>query len=144
MSAVNARRWALETPTRQIPRTLGYRARVLILMGITLATPDYASASATEGRRLVDQKCAGCHATADAGESASADAPTFRSLFRRYPVAALRQSFLKGLQVGHRNMPAFTLKPQEVTDIISYLEGLNPCSKPSSDTAAMKACFEPM
>lgn len=62
----------------------------------------------------------------------------------RRHVDALRESFLKGLQVGHRNMPLFKLTPEEINEIVGYLEDLNPCAKPSSDQAAMAACFSPM
>lgn len=101
-------------------------------------------AQADVGRQLVEQKCSACHATGEDGVSSNPNAPTFRSLYRRYPVGALRESFLKGLQVGHRNMPMFKLTPQETTNIITYLQDLNPCARASSDKAAMAKCFAPM
>lgn len=122
-----------------------FRILCLGLMSGMLAWAIAGSAApANGGRQLVDQKCSGCHATGPDGVSTNPDAPTFRSLYRRYPVNALRESFLKGLQVGHRNMPLFKLTPQEINAIVGYLEDLNPCAKPSSDKAAMAACFSPM
>lgn len=98
----------------------------------------------TRGRQLVEQRCASCHAIGETNASPNTLAPPFRDLYRRYPVDALRPAFLKGMEVGHRDMPRFVLAPQEITDIIAFLHDLNPCGKPSSDEAAMARCFAPM
>jgi len=72
------------------------------------------------------------------------DAPPLRDMFKRYPVDALADALRKGIEVGHQDMPRFTLEPDETSAIISYLDSLNPCAKPSSDDAAMERCFAPM
>ena len=119
----------------------------LLVAGLALSActvAPIASAPIKSGRQLAEQKCAGCHAIGFDGSSPNPNAPTFRSLHRRYPVDALRMSFAKGLEVGHRNMPQFTLPPREIDSLVDYLRSLDPCGKPSSDAAAMAACFAPM
>lgn len=96
------------------------------------------------GRALAERQCARCHAIGDSGASPLALAPPFRTVYRRYPIDALRPAFLHGLEVGHRDMPRFVLSPEEVTDIIAFLGHLDPCGKPSSDKAAMARCFAPV
>lgn len=102
------------------------------------------AAQAGVGQALAKQKCASCHAIGEDDSSPNPNAPPFRSLHRRYPVDALREAFLKGLEVGHRDMPTFILTPQEITNIISFLRDFDPCGKPSSDNAAMAKCFAPI
>ena len=117
----------------------------IALVAVFIAVAGFSSeAQAGAGRKLAEQKCARCHAIGEADSSPNPIAPPFRSIHRRYPVDALRQSFLRGLEVGHRDMPRFVLKPQEITDIIAYLRDLDPCGKPSSDKVAMARCFEPI
>jgi mono/diheme cytochrome c family protein len=116
-----------------------------ILLAGALFLPSPASTAPTSaGRQVAEQKCAGCHAIGEKDSSPNPKAPPLRELNTRYPIDALREAFLQGLEVGHRDMPTFTLAPQEVTDIVSYLRSLDPCGRPSSDKAAMAKCFAPM
>lgn len=71
-------------------------------------------------------------------------APPLRDMFKRYPVYALGDALRQGIEVGHRDMPRFTLAPDETIAIIEYLDSLNPCASASSDDAAMERCFSPM
>jgi mono/diheme cytochrome c family protein len=96
------------------------------------------------GREIAERKCASCHAIGDNDSSPNPIAPPLRSLYRRYPVDGLREAFASGMEVGHRDMPRFTLAPAEIDQLVNYLRSLNPCGKPSSDKAAMRACFAPM
>lgn len=96
------------------------------------------------GGEIVARKCARCHATGETGASPDPIAPPLRDLYRRYPVDGLREAFANGMEVGHRDMPRFTLAPGEIDRLVGYLRTLNPCSRPSSDAAAMKQCFAPM
>lgn len=121
------------------------RRSFVLLMGALLLGGTAAPPEQTEtGRALVVRKCGGCHATGEQDASANADAPPFRTINRRYPVEALRESFLKGLTVGHRAMPPFTLPESEIAAMVAYLRDLDPCRRPSSDTAAMARCFAPI
>jgi mono/diheme cytochrome c family protein len=101
-------------------------------------------APALSGEQLAARKCAGCHAIGERDSSANVNAPALRDLYRRYPVDGLRGAFANGMEVGHRDMPRFTFTPNEIDQLVDYLRSLNPCGKPSSDVAAMQACFAPM
>ncbi|KKW91739.1 c-type cytochrome [Sphingobium chungbukense] len=116
----------------------------LSLAGVATMTAAGNAGDVSRGRELAERCCASCHAIGEADKSPDPLAPPFRNLYRQYPVDALQPAFLKGLEVGHRNMPRFVLSPQEVTDIIAFLHDLNPCGKPSSDDEAMARCFAPV
>ncbi len=78
--------------------------------------------SADRGAMLVQQKCAGCHAVEQTGDSPLASAPPFRTMGVKYPVRDLQEAFAEGLVTTHPAMPAFELQPTEIADLIAYLE----------------------
>lgn len=120
-------------------------ARGILLSGM-LAICASASASATilEGQEVAIEKCSGCHAIREEGLSPNPKAPPLRGLGTRYPIDSLSESFLKGMEVGHQDMPILILAPEEVTNLLLYIRSLDPCGKPASDKAAMAKCFAPV
>ncbi|MDF2097158.1 c-type cytochrome [Aquibaculum arenosum] len=76
------------------------------------------------GRELAQSYCAGCHAVGEQDSSPLPEAPAFRDLHHRYPVAHLAESLAEGIAVGHPAMPEFVLEPGEVEAFIRYLESL--------------------
>ena len=115
-----------------------------VVAGLMLTGVSTAAAPVDPGQRIAEQKCSACHAIGESDSSTNSNAPALRTLHTRYPIDGLRQAFLEGMEVGHRDMPRFVLAPQEVTDLLAYLRSLDPCGKPSSDQAAMAKCFAPM
>lgn len=107
-------------------------------------TSHVSASPTTRGYQVATDKCSGCHAIGEEGPSPNSKAPPLRTLNTRYPIDALRENFLKGMEVGHKGMPILTLAPDDVTDLLVYLRSLDPCSRPSSDKAAMAECFAPM
>lgn len=103
-----------------------------------------AAQPAERGLEVAIDKCSGCHAIREEGLSPNPKAPPLRTLNTRYPFDALRDNFLKGMAVGHQDMPILILAPEEVDDLLVYLRSLDPCGKASSDKAAMAKCFAPM
>ncbi len=113
-------------------------ATVAILVGatitMTLAAGPAATATATatasekRGLRLVQRRCAACHAVMAEDVSRRPAAPPFRDLHRRYDVGNLEEALAEGLSIGHSNMPEFRFKPSEIVDIIGYLRSLEPNS----------------
>jgi cytochrome c len=75
------------------------------------------------GRALAQANCARCHAIGRTGESSLPKAPPFRTLHRRYPVQNLAEAFAEGIRVAHP-MPEFRLKPNQIDDLIAYLQSL--------------------
>ena len=91
--------------------------------------PARANASAAapnlhEGRRLAEINCASCHAIGVEGESRHPEAPPFRTFSRDYPVTMLQEAFAEGILVGHPAMPEFRLEPQQIDDLLAYIESV--------------------
>lgn len=78
------------------------------------------------GRALVEANCAACHAIGADDESRHPEAPLFRTLWERYPIDALEESFVEGITTGHPDMPEFTATPQQTAAIIDYIASLQP------------------
>lgn len=81
--------------------------------------------SAAVGGSLAQRLCAGCHAIGRDGDSPMKSAPPFRTLGGVYPVTDLQEALAEGLVTAHPAMPAFELQPQEIADLIAYLESVS-------------------
>ncbi len=96
-----------------------------VLIFALLAPPALANGpNVAAGRAFAEAKCAECHAVAATGDSPKAEAPPFRRLDERFPVAALAEALAEGITTGHPAMPEFTLTPGEIDDFIAFLESL--------------------
>ncbi len=78
--------------------------------------------SVQRGAALVRARCASCHAVEATGDSPMPAAPPFRTLGAEYPVSDLQEAFAEGLVTAHPSMPAFVFEPDEILDLIAYLE----------------------
>lgn len=83
------------------------------------------SGSPAVGGSLAQRLCAGCHAIGRDGESPMKSAPPFRTMGALYPVSDLQEAFAEGLVTAHPAMPAFEMEPQEIADLIAYLESVS-------------------
>jgi mono/diheme cytochrome c family protein len=92
---------------------------LLLLPGPASAQPDV-----VRGKLLVETNCAGCHAVGRHGASPHPDAPAFRTLSQRYPLADLEEALAEGISTGHPDMPEFVATPGQFAAIISYLRSL--------------------
>lgn len=112
-------------------------ATALIMTGLALLpacsretaeSPSPAGSVETElpGKRIAQNLCAGCHAIGPDGESPHADAPPFHTLSERYPVRLLEEALAEGIAVGHPDMPEFEFSAEEVDQLITYLESVQP------------------
>lgn len=90
----------------------------------TTATVAPARGDVAEGRRLAEINCSRCHAIGAEGESRNPLSPPFRTLSRNYPVNSLEEAFAEGILVGHPSMPEFRLEPQEIDDLLAYIESV--------------------
>ena len=79
---------------------------------------------AAHGKELVELNCSPCHAVGTTGDSPHHDAPRFRELSERYPIEALEEAFVEGIETGHPDMPSFVATPDQIADIISYIESI--------------------
>jgi cytochrome c len=102
-----------------------------------LAQPK-ADASVERGHALVERNCSMCHAIGPTGDSPNPLSPHFRDLHQRYPVEDLAEALSEGIMVGHPQMPQFRFAPDEIADIIAYLQSIQtrqhagPAPRPST------------
>jgi len=80
--------------------------------------------SVARGAALAQARCASCHAVDRSDESPMPGAPPFRRLSDSYPVANLQEGLAEGLVTAHPGMPQFAFEPDEIRDLIAYLETL--------------------
>jgi mono/diheme cytochrome c family protein len=76
------------------------------------------------GQVLARTRCAACHAVGPTGASPMTAAPPFRDLHTRYPVRFLQEALAEGLTTAHPAMPPVELQPDEIRDLIAWLESL--------------------
>ena len=92
--------------------------------GHRTAAQDVNTAMLRRGETLLTTNCAPCHAVGRTGDSPRQDAPTFRSLSKKYPIETLAEALAEGLFTGHPDMPEFTFEAPDVGAIIAYLESI--------------------
>lgn len=88
------------------------------------ARAEASAESVMRGQVLAQTRCAACHATGSTGASPRAEAPPFRDLHDTYPVRFLQEALAEGLTTAHPAMPQVELQPDEIRDLIAYLESL--------------------
>ena len=102
--------------------TLAGAAAVLALGGHPASAGDASQVEA--GRKLAELHCSRCHAIGDSDSSLMEGAPPFRDLKLRYPVDDLAESLAEGIMTSHPQMPVFTFSPEEIDDLLAYLDSL--------------------
>ena len=84
---------------------------------------------ALAGQDLAGQLCAACHALTPGAASPNPAAPNFNTMTLPYPPEYLAEGFAEGIVVGtqaHIGMPEFELAPEQIDDLIAYLETVLP------------------
>jgi mono/diheme cytochrome c family protein len=84
--------------------------------------------AAADGRAILEDKCARCHAIGKDDTSRHAQAPPFREVVTRYPPEDLAEALAEGIVSGHPDMPEFVFQPNEIEAIITYLGTLTPAA----------------
>ncbi len=82
------------------------------------------AASVARGAKLVQEKCARCHATGSTDKSPNAKAPPFRDVGKRYPPEHLAEALAEGITTRAVEMPEFKFAPKDVDAIIDYLDAM--------------------
>jgi mono/diheme cytochrome c family protein len=99
---------------------------VALLLCLSAPAAAQQSPPAQRGLTFVRVHCAQCHSVDRASESPLAIAPPFRTLVARYPLDSLRRRLSEGIVATHPTMPQFRLEPDQLSDVIAYLETLAP------------------
>ncbi|MCQ0986658.1 c-type cytochrome [Jiella marina] len=109
-------------------KTLGAMALTAAVILAAASTPRTAEAQELSqlaaGQRFVEENCSRCHSIARTGESPHAEAPPFRTLSERYPVAQLAEALVEGISTGHPDMPEFIFTKDQANAIIAYLQSI--------------------
>ena len=95
----------------------------VVLLTLSVSCPATA-ADVSSGLALAEKNCERCHAIGKTGKSKHAEAPPFGEVVTRYPPASLAEALAEGISTGHRDMPEFVFSPDEIGDLIAYLESL--------------------
>lgn len=83
----------------------------------------------TRGQSIAEQTCLRCHTKFDGDplpDPAITTAPALASFGQRWPLDHLEEALAEGISVSHDNiiMPEFSLDPQSISDLLSYMEQL--------------------
>src|SRR5262245_57938493 len=84
------------------------------------------SPSAQRGLTFARLHCAQCHAIDKVSDSPLTIAPPFRTLHLKFPIESLRRRLAEGIVADHPTMPQFRLDPDQIADVIAYLQTLEP------------------
>ena len=91
---------------------------------ITLTPAAAASPQEQRGKTFALNNCAKCHSIDKVSPSPLKIAPPFRTLHKRYPIETLGEALAEGIYTGHPTMPAFQLEPDQIGDLLAYLNTL--------------------
>ena len=80
--------------------------------------------SAAEGRAVVSDLCAGCHAIGAKGKSPLKTAPPLRTVLSKYDSDALAAGLQRGVLMGHPDLPHVYLDDRSARAVVAYLESL--------------------
>jgi len=112
----------------------------VLLMGLTLAgaavaAPRDVAPMVSRGAEVAQERCAICHAVALETKSPNHDAPLFRVLSRLYSARDIETKLMAISEHGHFEMPALSLREDEIEDVAAYIESLEgePGARPPAD-----------
>ena len=80
------------------------------------------AATIERGKSLIEKNCSQCHAIGIDDVSKHPESIAFRELSSRYPVGFLAEALAEGILTGHPDMPVFGFYPNEINQVIAYLE----------------------
>lgn len=104
-------------------------AAPIVMLMACVSHPEAGHADATvaevsSGRMLAENNCAACHAVGATGNSPFREAPPFRILSERYPIRGLEEALAEGIVTGHPAMPEWIFEPDDINDLLGYIESV--------------------
>src|SRR5262249_11050414 len=113
-----------------VRKSSGQLPRLVIALGAFLSlasSPVLAqSPAAQRGLPFGRVHCSQCPAIAKVSDSPLAIAPPFRTLHLKFPLESLRRRLAEGIVADHPTMPQFRLDPDQIADVIAYLQTFEP------------------
>jgi hypothetical protein len=116
------------------------RVPLLILVTAFAAVPACAQDGWAEhrGQQLVSKHCAMRHAIGRRGNSPHRQAPSFRTLAKRYPIESLPEA--RGVfYTGRPDMPEFVFTPADIGAIPAMDDRIVPVTPPSTNSRSRDA-----
>jgi mono/diheme cytochrome c family protein len=109
---------------------MGLRLEAFLLAAFTaagsaLAAPAPLTRAVERGAEVAQGRCASCHAVALESRSPNRDAPLFRVLSRLYSARDLETKLANISENGHFEMPALSLREDEIEDVAAYIQSLD-------------------
>lgn len=103
---------------------------VVTLVASALLQPSIGAASEysevwQRGHAIAKKKCAVCHAISSKDASPHKDAPPFRDIAKRYAVEGLAEALAEGITVGHPDMPEFVFPPEEISELLTFMDSFS-------------------
>ena len=96
------------------------------MLVLLLARPVVAAeGDVAAGEKLAETHCSRCHATGNSDSSLMEGAPALRDLKLRYPIEDLAEALAEGMVTAHPQMPVITLEPEQIDDLLAYLDSLD-------------------
>ncbi|MGI9476124.1 MAG: c-type cytochrome [Hyphomicrobiaceae bacterium] len=102
-------------------RISSFLAGGLIAVACSVLTPALAQ-NLAKGEALAEQRCARCHGIKPGQKSKHGLAPTFPKIANRYSVWGLQEALAEGIVVGHADMPRFVFSPEEINDLLAFMD----------------------
>jgi mono/diheme cytochrome c family protein len=96
----------------------------ILLSGLGRAAAAEGAVDIQAGEQLAETHCSRCHAIGENDQSLMEGAPPLRELKQRYPVEDLAESLAEGMVTAHPQMPVFTFTPEQIDDLLAYLDSL--------------------
>jgi mono/diheme cytochrome c family protein len=96
----------------------------VLLLTTFLATAASAADRSAQGKAILQEHCARCHAIEAAGASPFKSAPPMRDIYGRYATRELQQELSEGLVSKHKAMPQISFSDEDVAAILAYLYDL--------------------
>jgi len=84
------------------------------------------SPAAQQGADIRALHCAQCHTIDKVSDSPLTIAPPFGTLHLKFPIESLRRRLAEGIVADHPTMPQFRLDPDQIADVMTYLQTLKP------------------
>jgi mono/diheme cytochrome c family protein len=109
-------------------------AAVFIMLSWSPTWAQSSDALERRGNAVLARNCSRCHAIGATGSSPHREAPTFRTLGRRYPIESLAETLAEGLSTGHPDMPEFIFETRDVAAILAYLQAIQEPVPPGLQT----------
>ena len=82
------------------------------------------AAMISDGRAIVEQNCAGCHAIGSDDDSPRLEAPPLRFVLEELDREALSADFREGIHVGAVDMPDFDFGPLGTEAVFDYISSI--------------------